>query len=332
MEAISLHLDVEPQHILEHLHTLPKTQDLTDLQARVDCLLKENGELKIKVEEGEVLHKKTGELKDRIATLEEEVKSAQEERNKAKEVAWKFHAFMGYPGNVVNKAHLYDQCAQQPNTALGAKMMRCMVDYNTKMKKLLKELCALLQPTEVQLEPTQTPALGPNTNPFPNSSPDVVTLPADRSDPTLQKAIPEINTEDIASLKMWAVGGPETMTTPTTGSQGTNLLGNLSTLGSVSQEALRRTEERTKRRVEELVSKFRSSEEEEKEDPISLSSDEEEYQGSDTPSSPVDELETLPFHINRPTTRLTPKGPIAHPKHKVIRKRSIGDTRKRRRG
>ena len=68
--------------------------------------------------------------------LEVEVKSTQEEWDKAKEVARKIHAFMGYPGDVVNKTRLYDQCAQQPNTASGAKIMRCMVDYSTKIEKL----------------------------------------------------------------------------------------------------------------------------------------------------------------------------------------------------
>ena len=87
---------------------LPKPQELTDLQARLDYLLKENGELKTKVEEGEVLQKETEELKDRIAALEAEVKSAREEWDKAKEVAWKIHAFMGYSDDVVNKVRLYD--------------------------------------------------------------------------------------------------------------------------------------------------------------------------------------------------------------------------------
>ena len=110
----------------------------------MDCLLKENGELKTKVEEGEAFQKETMELKDRIAPLEEEVKTAQEERDKSKEVARKIHSFMGFPGDVINKASLYDQSLRQPKTALGAKMMRCMVDYSTKMEKLLKELRALL--------------------------------------------------------------------------------------------------------------------------------------------------------------------------------------------
>ena len=42
----------------------------------MDCLLKENLELKTKVEEGEAFRKETVELKDRIAALEEEVKTA----------------------------------------------------------------------------------------------------------------------------------------------------------------------------------------------------------------------------------------------------------------
>ena len=76
LESISLHLDVEPRHFLEHIQALLKPQELTDLQARVDCLLKENRELKMKVEEGKALRKETVELKDRIAAMEEEVKTA----------------------------------------------------------------------------------------------------------------------------------------------------------------------------------------------------------------------------------------------------------------
>ena len=91
--------------------------------------------------------------------------------------------------------------------------------------------------------------------------------------------------------------------------------------------------ERTKRRAEELISKSGSSEEEEEEeDPISFSSDEEEYQGLDTVSDPIDELETPPFHINRPTTRSMPGGPTTCPKRKAVCKKLVGDTRKRRRG
>ena len=87
MEGISLYLDVEPHDIVDHIEALPKPQDLSDLQARVDCFLKENGKLKAKAEEGELLRKEIGELKNQIAVVEKEVKTAKTEPNKAKVVA-----------------------------------------------------------------------------------------------------------------------------------------------------------------------------------------------------------------------------------------------------
>ena len=187
MKSVSLHLDVEPRHLLEHIQTLPKPQEMSDLQARVDYLLKENLELKTKVEEGEALRKETVELKDWIATLEEEVKTAREERDKSKEVARNIHAFMGFPSDVVNNVRLYDQVLKQLETSSGAKMKRCMVDYSTKMEKLLKELRALLQPTgsQPELASTSTPAPGPSTVSIPTPSPGFVTPPVDRPDPLL---------------------------------------------------------------------------------------------------------------------------------------------------
>ena len=267
----------------------------------MDYLLKENVESKTKAEEGKVLRKETVELKDRIVALEEEVKTAREEQDKAKEVARKIHAFMGFSGDIVNKAHLYDQVLRQSEMSSGAKMMRCMVDYSTKMENLLKELHALLQPTRVQSEPASSSTLAPrpSTVPIPIPSPCFVTPLVDRLDPLLQEAIPQIKTEDIASLRTWRAGGPENLTTPTTESQGTHIPGNLSTPRSVSQEVLRRAEERTKGRAKDLVNESGSSEEKEEDDPISLSSDEEEYQESETPFDLVDEPETPPFQMNR---------------------------------
>ena len=127
------------------------------------------------------------ELKDRIAALEEEVKTAREEQDKAKEVAQKIHSFMGFLGDVANKACLYDQGLRQPEIASGAKMMRCMVDYSTKMEKLLKELLALLQPTGSQPESASTsiPAPKPSSVPVPTPSPGFVTPSVAQPDPLL---------------------------------------------------------------------------------------------------------------------------------------------------
>ena len=108
LNSISRYLDVEPRDMLDHIKALPKPQDLSDLQARVDCLLKENGELKAKAKEGDVLRKEVEELKNRIAAVEEEVKTARVEWDKSKEVTQKIHGYLGYLSDVLNKARLYD--------------------------------------------------------------------------------------------------------------------------------------------------------------------------------------------------------------------------------
>ena len=311
--------------MLDHIKALPKPQDLSDLQARVDCLLRENGELKAKAEEGDALRREVGELKNRIKAVEKEVKTARAERDKSKEVAQKVHGFLGYPGDVLNKARLYDHGLKQPTINSGVKMMQCMVDYSLKMEKTLKELRVLFHLIEAQPEPVGIPGAGPSTTPAPTSNPEFVTPPATQPDPLLQKPIPVLNMEEMASLRIWAEAGPGVPTTPTTGT-GNNLV-DLSTPRSASQEHQRRQEERTKRKADESVSESDSSEEEEEEEesPISLDSDDEEYQGSDTPSDPG-QLETPPFQINRPTTRLMPKKKSSRSKRKAVRKQEAGST------
>ena len=76
LEEISQELNVKPWLILEHVRKLPKAQDVADLQARVDCLLKENGELWTRVEEGETQSQVLEELKDWMKAIEEEMKGA----------------------------------------------------------------------------------------------------------------------------------------------------------------------------------------------------------------------------------------------------------------
>ena len=187
--------------MLDHIRVLSKPQDLADLQARVDCLLKENGELKTKAEEGEALQKEMDELRIRIAAVEEEAKTARAERDKAKVVAHKIHTYLGFLGDVLNKARLYDHGLKEPTTNSGVKMMRCMVDYGIKLEKTLKELRALLHPTGSQLELAATPGAGPSIVPAPTPSPEFVTPSVTQPDPLLQEPIPDINTEDIASSR-----------------------------------------------------------------------------------------------------------------------------------
>ena len=185
IKAISSYLDSEPADVLDRIKAHPKPQDLEYLQARMECLLRKNGELRAKAEEGDALQKEVGELKNRIKVVEKEVKTARAERDKSKEVAQKVYGFLRNPGNVLNKARLFDHGLKQPTTNSGVKMMRCMVDYDLKMEKTLKELRALFQSTGAQPEPVGTPGAGPSTTPVPTSSPEFVTPPATQPDPLL---------------------------------------------------------------------------------------------------------------------------------------------------
>ena len=89
INSISQYLDAEPDDMLDQIKALPTPQDISDLQARMDCLLKENEELRAKADEGDALRKENGELKDRIKAVEKEAKTARAERDKSKEVAQK---------------------------------------------------------------------------------------------------------------------------------------------------------------------------------------------------------------------------------------------------
>ena len=65
-----------PLKALDAVKQLPKVQDIADLQAWVDCLLKENEELRAQIEEGKAQRKELEELKDWVKAIEEELKSA----------------------------------------------------------------------------------------------------------------------------------------------------------------------------------------------------------------------------------------------------------------
>ena len=318
IEEISNFFDAEPAEVMDRIRTLPKPEDLTDLQARMDCLLKENVELRERADEGDALRVENKELKDRMKEAEKEVKVARTKRDKFKEIAQKVCKFLGSPSDMLNKARLFDHGLKQPATDSGVKIMRCMIDYSQKMEKMLKELRILLQPTEGQPEQAGTPGAGPSTTPTPTAS--FVTPPPTRPNPLLQEPIPVLNTDKTANLREWAEGGLEALATPTTGT-GANPV-TFSTPRSASQEHQRREEEWTKRRADEEESESSSSEEG-GELPISLSSDEEEYEGSETPSDPGIP-ETPPYQVNRPVTRSTPRKKSSRSKRKAAQEKEQG--------
>ena len=91
-----------------------------------------------------------------------------------------------------------------------------------KMEKTLKELRTLLQSTGAQPEPVGTPGARPSTTPTPTTSPEIVTPTTTQPDPLLQEPIPELNMEELHSLRNLLGIGPGALTTPMTGTETNN--------------------------------------------------------------------------------------------------------------
>ena len=100
LHGIGRELGTEPLNSLEWIRRILKVE-VEDLQARIDYLLKENGELKTRTANQEVQLKEAEAL---MATAFEEKVWAQEEHDKAVAMDRKFHAFVEYPSDVINKA------------------------------------------------------------------------------------------------------------------------------------------------------------------------------------------------------------------------------------
>ena len=93
---IGRELGMELLKSLEQIRRLPKVREMDELQAQIDYLLKENADLKTQATNQEEKLK------------EAEALTAAVFQEKAVTMARKIHAFVGYPGDVVNKARLYD--------------------------------------------------------------------------------------------------------------------------------------------------------------------------------------------------------------------------------
>ena len=165
----------------------------------MDCLLKENMQLRAKADEGDALRTENKALEDRMEEAKKAIKIARTEWIRSKEIAQQVSKFLGSPGDVLNKARFFDHGLKQPATDSGVKIIRCMIDYSQKMEKTLKELRTLIQPTGGQPEQAGTPRAGPNTTSTPTAS--FVTPPPTRPDPLLQEPIPVLNTNEMVNLR-----------------------------------------------------------------------------------------------------------------------------------
>ena len=336
---------------------------MEDLQARIDCLLKENVELKMQVADRD---DKLKEAEALTATTFEEKVWAQEEREKVVTMARKVHAFVGNPGDVVTKARVYDKSMKKPEVVPASKVLRVLIGYSGKMEKLLEELRTFFQygewrkeagPSERRLEPElvlvsrpkPVPQLAPTLAApstkgasvptpqpeAPKAQPKVVATPG-IADPTPQESIPDsLNMDDLVSLHQWATEGLQEMATFITGSQGPTALVVRTTPGSITRSQRRGpgsvqtnlfggTRDDPAAGLCQWVKEQQVRHEEQVEKISSSSESEEETVPSDRNSSEGEDEDSPLASTHRLVIWSTPKRPISRPKQKAYKSKGSG--------
>ena len=262
LEQIGSKLGVRPNGIIPTIRSLPKARELEELRARIAGLLKDNAGLQAQVADW---NRRLEEAEARTAATEEGRIRAEVESTKWHGVSRKFFDSVGFAGDVVTKARLFDQCMKKPEAISVPKVLRMLVDFSGREENLLKELRLVFQhgergqeagpserrpepgPEVARLEPTSPPASTPGAPPTRGPSASTprseATQPQSEPaatpvipDPTRQEPIPDsLNTDDILSLYQWGTEGLRDSVTLATGSRGPTDLVIQITPGSVTR-------------------------------------------------------------------------------------------------
>ena len=199
LDQIGSELGVSPEEIIPTIRTLPKAQEVDGLRIRIASLISENSRLETQVadrnrraEAAEVqtlvaasqasaAEARAAAAEARAAAAEEARAFAESESTKWHGVSRKFFDSLGFPGDVVMKAQIFDQCMKKPEAVSVPKILRMLVGFSARIENLLKEIRLAFQlddrgheagPSEQRLEPVPRPS-----RPEP-SSPPTATLGA----------------------------------------------------------------------------------------------------------------------------------------------------------
>ena len=268
LEQIGSELGVSPDEIIPTIRSLPKAQEMDRLRVRIAGLISENELLQTQVADRNrraeaaeaqtlvaTMQASTAEARAaaaevRAAGAEEAQALAESESTKWHGVSRKFFDSFGFPGDVVTKARIFDQCMKKPEAVSTAKILRMLVDFSAQVENLLKEIRSAFQlgdrghragPSEQRPEPVPeparpeppsppiaTPAAPPTgapsaSTPRPGATPSQLEDAATPSipDPTWQEPILDsLNTDDIPSLHQWGTEDLPESVTPAIGSRG----------------------------------------------------------------------------------------------------------------
>ena len=87
---------------------------------------------------------KVEEAEARVVAVVEEKIRAEAEHERWHGISSKFFDFVGFAGDVVTKARVFDQCMKKPEAILAPKILRMLVNFSGRVENLLKKLRLLL--------------------------------------------------------------------------------------------------------------------------------------------------------------------------------------------
>ena len=232
LDQIGSELGVSSEDIIPTIRTLPKAQETDGLRIRIASLVSENGRLEKQVadrnrraEEAEAqtlvaasqasaAEARAAAAEARAAVAKEAEALAESESTKWHGVSRKFFDSFGFPGDVVTKARIFDECMKKPEAVSAAKILRMLVDFSARIENLLKEIRSAFQLGERSQEagPSEQrpkPVPGPS-RPEPTSSPTAT--PA--APPTGAPSAPMQQSEATTPRPGEAVQRPEAVQQP----------------------------------------------------------------------------------------------------------------------
>ena len=158
LEQIGSELGISPDQIIPTIRTLPKAQEVDGLRVRIAGLISENVRMQSqvadrnrRVEAAEAQTLAAAALASAVeacattaevhATAAEEARiQAEAESTKWHGVSRKFFDSFGFPGDVVTKARIFDECMKKPEVESAVKVLRMLVDFSRRVENLLKEI------------------------------------------------------------------------------------------------------------------------------------------------------------------------------------------------
>ena len=149
LDQIGSELGVRPDGIIPTIRSLPKAQEMNGLRVRIAGLISENDRLQTQMVNW---NRRVEEAEGRATTAEARVAATEEGRIRVEAESTKWHGVsrkffnsLGFSGDVVTKARIFDECMKKPKAVSAPKVLRMLVDFNGQVENLLKEIRLVFQ-------------------------------------------------------------------------------------------------------------------------------------------------------------------------------------------